>query len=69
MSKNLRRAKDLRTNQTDAADSGMSRSVYQEWEGMADRIWDTLQSRPSVKTPSPPAPLPRGERGEENKTA
>ena len=38
--------------------------VFLEWDAMAERIWHTLQNRPSRRAPSPPTPLPRGERGE-----
>jgi hypothetical protein len=39
--------------------------VFLEWEAMAEHIWSTLHRRPSKHAaPSPPAPLPPGERGE-----
>ena len=46
--------------------------VFLEWEAMAERIWHVLQNRPARRgpadAPSPPAPLPRGERGEIDRT-
>ena len=39
--------------------------VFTEWEAMAEGIWNTLHGRPSRRNPSPPAPLPQGERGEQ----
>jgi hypothetical protein len=54
--------------------------VFTEWEAMAEGIWLALTGRPAMRgntrgasqtprgspalAPSPPAPLPRGERGE-----
>ena len=47
--------------------------VFEEWEGLAERLWHTLRNRPSRRNslstsnadaPSPPTPLPRGERGD-----
>lgn len=33
--------------------------IFDEWEGVAEAIWKAAQ-----KAPSPPPPLPRGERGD-----
>jgi len=38
--------------------------VFLEWEAMAEGILRALEGRPSRRAPSPPTPLPRGERGE-----
>ncbi|MBI3866117.1 MAG: DUF559 domain-containing protein [Planctomycetia bacterium] len=42
--------------------------VFTEWEAMAEGIWHALERRQSrrARAPSPPAPLPQGERGEVN---
>ena len=39
--------------------------VFTEWEAMAEGIWHALERRPARRAPSPPAPLPPGERGEQ----
>src|SRR5579872_4982883 len=41
-----------------------NRDVFLEWEAMAEGIWNALVNRRSRRAPSPPAPLPRGERGD-----